>query len=105
MYQLRSPHPITPQSHVGLVRYWQSIVALRPNLELSSLGHVLDAFERFVFLAVHVQSVHLQPCRAQCCQRNHFKECNDPISIKERLAPSGGRSVPLQLVKSAGVCT
>lgn len=57
-----TPLLITPQSLVGLVRDSQSIVPLRPNLELSSLGHVLDAFERFVFLTVHVQSVHLQPC-------------------------------------------
>lgn len=62
MDHLPSPHPVTPQSCVGLVRRLQSIAALRPNLELSSLGHVLDAFERFVFLTVHVQSVHLQAC-------------------------------------------
>lgn len=62
MYQVPSPHLITPQSRVGLLRDSQSIVDLCPNLELSSLGHVLDAFERFVFLTVHVQSVNLQPC-------------------------------------------
>lgn len=33
---------------------------LGPHLEFACLGHVLDAFERFVFLAVHVQPIYLQ---------------------------------------------
>lgn len=34
--------------------------SLGPHLEFPRLGHVLDAFERFVFLAVHVQPIYLQ---------------------------------------------
>ena len=34
---------------------------LHPHLESTRLGDVLDAFERLVLLAVHVQPAHLQP--------------------------------------------
>lgn len=36
--------------------------SLCSHLELSGLGHVLDAFEGFILLPIHVQPVHLQPC-------------------------------------------
>lgn len=42
---------------------------LGPDLELASLGDVLDALERLVLLAVHVQSVHLQPRHGQLVDR------------------------------------
>lgn len=59
MYQL----PFTPSHHPS-VSWWLGPVvteSLCPDLELASLGHVLDAFERFVLLTIHVQPVHLQP--------------------------------------------
>lgn len=40
-------------------------------LELSRPGHVLDAFERFVFLAVHVQAIYFQTFR----ERNERTKC------------------------------
>lgn len=38
----------------------KSHLPLCSDLELSSLGHVLDSFEGFVLLTVHIQPVHLQ---------------------------------------------
>lgn len=35
---------------------------LGSDLEFASLGHVFDAFERFVLLTVHVQPIYLQTC-------------------------------------------
>lgn len=35
---------------------------LGSDLEFASLGHVFDAFERFVLLAVHVQPIYFQTC-------------------------------------------
>lgn len=35
---------------------------LGPDLEFASFGHVFDAFERFVLLAIHVQPIYLQTC-------------------------------------------
>lgn len=32
---------------------------LCPDLELARLRHVLDAFERFILLTVHIQTIHL----------------------------------------------
>ena len=47
--------------------------SLGPDLEFARLGHVLDAFEWFVFLAVHVQAIYLQAFgtkgRETVCQR------------------------------------
>lgn len=59
LFTIRSPLSLV----VVFVRYSKSMDTLRSHLELPSLRHVLDAFERFVFLTIHVQSVHLQPCR------------------------------------------
>lgn len=62
MYQLPVPSHISPSVSWWfgpLVTEWPSLC---PHLELASLCHVLDAFERFIFLTVHVQPVHLQPC-------------------------------------------
>lgn len=36
---------------------------LGSDLEFASLGHVFDAFERFVLLAVHVQPIYFQTCQ------------------------------------------
>lgn len=52
-------------SHHPLVSWWLSPVvtekqSLSPDLELTSLGHVLDAFERFILLTIHVQPIHFQ---------------------------------------------
>lgn len=38
---------------------------LGSDLEFASLGHVFDAFERFVLLAVHVQPIYFQTCRVR----------------------------------------
>lgn len=38
----------------------ESYLPLCSDLELASLGHVLDSFEGFVFLTIHVQPVDLQ---------------------------------------------
>lgn len=56
------PQPHPPDG--GLVPSSRSSRASCPDLELAGFGHVLDAFERFVLLSVHVQPVDLQPCGA-----------------------------------------
>lgn len=35
---------------------------LGSDLEFAGFGHVFDAFERFVLLAIHIQPVYLQTC-------------------------------------------
>ncbi len=38
---------------------------LGADLKFAGLGHVFDAFERFVLLAIHVQPVYFQTCRVR----------------------------------------
>lgn len=60
MYQLL--FPITSPLSLMVAQWLSPVVtekqSLSPDLELTSLGHVLDAFERFILLTIHVQPIH-----------------------------------------------
>lgn len=59
---IATPFPIFSVfiSSIGAEAREQRAEPLCPHLEFAGLGHVLDAFEWFVFLPVHIQPIHLQ---------------------------------------------
>lgn len=67
------PPPTLPEVPLGVRRggrrleagSWRGGQRSGPHLEFPRLGHVLDAFEGFVLLSVHVQAIYLQPFRTK----------------------------------------